>query len=78
METLLVNHFKDMLIEPASKREAEIQSITRHIPSKVSQDQNLVIMREITLEDVEEVVKNLPKNKASSPNGFTTEFCPEN
>jgi len=31
-------------------------------------------MRELTLQDVEEVVMSTPKNKAPKPNGFTTNF----
>jgi len=74
MEALLVNHFKDMLRKPNFGREEVIHRITHQIPSKVSREHNLALLREITLEEVEEVVKNLPKNKALGPDGFTAEF----
>ena len=74
MEGFLVRHFQDMVTEPINNKEAAIRRITSHIPSLVSQDQNLALMRSITFEEVEDVVKNIPKHKSPGPNGFTAEF----
>ena len=74
MEDMLVRNFKDMVTEPNPNREANIQRITAHIPSKVIREQNLALMRVITMEEVEEVVKNLPKQKSPRPDDFTVEF----
>eukprot|EP00253_Pinus_taeda_P032182 PITA_32182 len=40
----------------------------------ITRDQNLTLMRVTTIEELEEVVKGLKKNKATEPDGFTTEF----
>lgn len=50
-----------MVTEPNHNREAYIRQITTHIPSIVTREQNLALMSGITMEEVEEVVKNLPK-----------------
>ena len=74
MEDLLVRNFQDMVTKSNHNRAVAIQQITTHIPLKVSQDQILALMREITFAEVEEVVKNIPKHKAPGANDFTTEF----
>ena len=40
----------------------------------ITRDQNLALMREATLEEVEEMVKGMKKNKSPGPDGFTVEF----
>jgi len=50
MEGLLVNHFRDLLSEPQEDRTEAIQIISQHIPQRVTQEQNLALMREATLE----------------------------
>ena len=74
MERELVNHFKDLLTEPLPNRQAAIQKITEHIPRVITREQNLALLRAVTLQEIEEVVINLPKNKAPGPDGFTSEF----
>lgn len=74
MEEMLLRHFQDMVTEPINNREAAIRRITSHIPSIVTRDQNLALMWSITFEEVEDVVRNLPKHKAPGPDGFTSEF----
>eukprot|EP00253_Pinus_taeda_P008253 PITA_08253 len=40
----------------------------------ITRDQNLALMRAATLEEVEEIVKGMKKNKALGLDGFTVEF----
>lgn len=70
----MANHFSDILTEPDQNSTSSIECVTRNIPTIVSRDQNLALLREITYEEVEEVFRNLRKSKAPSPNGFKTEF----
>ena len=70
----MVNHFHKMLSESNRDKSEAIVWITRHIPQLVSKDQNLAPRRVVTLEEMEEVVKGLAKNKASRLDEFTTEF----
>jgi len=74
MENLLVNHFQNLLSESILDRLEVIDRITRHIPQLVIRDQNLALVRVVTLEEVEEVLKGLVRNNTSGPNGFTIEF----
>eukprot|EP00253_Pinus_taeda_P035504 PITA_35504 len=74
VEQLLVEHFKGILTEPNANRSEEIDKVCHHIHKKVSRGQNLALLREITKEELEEVVNKMPKNKAPGPDGFTIEF----
>jgi len=77
MEQNLVDHFKDLLTEPQVNRRTAIERICNEIPELITRDQNLALMRAATLEEVEEIVKGMKKNKAPGPNGFTVEFYQE-
>jgi hypothetical protein len=70
----LTNYYKDLLTETNDDREATIKKITRHIPSLVTQEQNEALMRPITQEEVDHVVKEIPPGKAPGPDDFTTDF----
>ena len=74
MERELVTHFKDLLTEPLPNLQAAIQKINEHIPRVITREKNLALLRAVTLQEVEEVVLNLPKNKSLGPDGFTSEF----
>lgn len=74
MENLFVNHFQNLLLESIPDRLEVIDRITRHIPQLAIRDQNLALMRVVTLEEVEEVVEGLAKENMSGPDGFIIEF----
>lgn len=67
-------HFKDILQEPPQNRLQAINKITTCIPKIVTNDHNEVFMWRINFEEVEFVVKEMQKNKAPCPYGFTLEF----
>lgn len=73
MEKLLVDYFKGILTEPYI-REEEITNVCQYIPKKVTKDQNLALLRVITKEEVEKVVKKMAKNKAPGLDEFIIEF----
>lgn len=70
----LILHFQTLFTEMEVDIQEAIQQIQQHIPSLISKDQNEALMLEISLKEVEEVVKALLTNKALSPDGFTIEF----
>ena len=74
MEKELVDHFKKMLTESNQNRQPAIDKIISHIPAVITKEQNLALLREISLQEVEEVVMNMPRNKAPGPDCFTAEF----
>ena len=50
MEKVLVDHFKNLLTESNQNRQLAIDKITCLIPSVVTRDQNLALLREISME----------------------------
>ena len=74
MENELVTHFSEILLEPNKHRLDYIARVFALIPKLVTRDQNLALLREITLAEVEDIVKEMPRNKAPGPDGFTIEF----
>lgn len=55
-------------------RGAAIEIICKEIPRIITEEQNMALMRATTLEEVEEIVKCMKKNKARGRDGYTTEF----
>ena len=51
-----------------------IDELTSSIPKLITEEQNLALTREITLEEVEEAVKEKPNDKAPGSDGFTINF----
>eukprot|EP00253_Pinus_taeda_P018458 PITA_18458 len=74
IEKVLVNHFKNILREPQANKSDAIAKISKEIPNVVTRDQNLALMRKITMEEVEDIVRNMKRNKAPGPDGYTVEF----
>eukprot|EP00253_Pinus_taeda_P036718 PITA_36718 len=61
-------------LEPNINREEAIRDLVTSIPKLISEDQNKALNRAITLEEVEEVVKDMPNGKALGPDGFAIDF----
>jgi hypothetical protein len=70
----LNTYYKDLLTKTNRDRTTAIRRVTRHIPSLVALEQNEVLMRPITQEEVDHVVKGMPLEKAPGPDGFTTDL----
>eukprot|EP00253_Pinus_taeda_P011270 PITA_11270 len=71
---LLSNHFSNIAREPEINRETAIQEITNAIPNSITEEQNWALRKTITMEEVEEAVKNMPNDKAPGPDGFNINF----
>ena len=74
IETTLNQHFKDIMPDPRKDITGDIDQITRHIPSLISQEHNELLMKSISLVEVEEAVFHMAEGKSPSPNGFTMNF----
>ena len=74
ISNVLNDHFRSLLPELYVDRREAISQIQRHIPWLITNDQNDTLMREVSLAEVEEVVRALPSNKVPSLYGFTSEF----
>eukprot|EP00253_Pinus_taeda_P024446 PITA_24446 len=72
--SLLTDHFKLITQESPIERTDAINSLTQSIPKVVTKDQNLSLLKEISMEKVEEAVKSMPNDKAPGPDGFTINF----
>eukprot|EP00253_Pinus_taeda_P007220 PITA_07220 len=74
ISSLLTRHFKHIAQETQDERTKAIESLAQAIPSIITTKQNLALLREVSMEEVEEVVKSMPNNKALGPDGFTINF----
>ena len=74
ISSLLTEHFKHIAQETQADRIEAIDTLTQAIPKVVTNEQNLTLLKEISMEEVEEVVKSMPNDKAPGPDGFTINF----
>jgi hypothetical protein len=65
---------QNLLLEPIPDRSPAINKVTRHIPTLITQEKNEVLMRPITIEEVDQAIKEMPVGKAPGLDGFTTDF----
>jgi ABC-type sugar transport system permease subunit len=74
IEQELINFYKNLLSEPIQDRSTTISKITQHIPALITEEQNTALIHPITIEEVDQDMKEMPPGKAPGPNGFTTDF----
>lgn len=74
IEKVLVDYYKGILIETQRDRGEAIEQICKEIPRLITNEQNKALMRAATMEEVEEIVMNMSKNKAPGTDGYTVEF----
>jgi hypothetical protein len=74
MEATLIRYFQNILTEPQVDRLDAINKITQHVPPLVTMEQNAVLLRPITIEEVDQALQETPKCKALGPEGFTSDF----
>eukprot|EP00253_Pinus_taeda_P001720 PITA_01720 len=74
ISTFLTEHFNNIAQEPEIDRTEAIENLIKSIPNSISNEQNQALTREISLEEVEEAVKDMPNDKAPGPDGFTINF----
>lgn len=74
ISNLLTMHFRRMAQEPGIDRMEAIDELTSSIPKLITQEKNLALTGEISLEEAEESVKEMPNDRAPGPDGFTIKF----
>eukprot|EP00253_Pinus_taeda_P028496 PITA_28496 len=74
ISSLLIENFKHIAQETQADRTEAIDTLTQAIPKMVTNEQNLTLLKEISMEEVEEAVKSMPNDKALGPDGFTINF----
>jgi len=74
MKKTLISHFQNLLTEPRADRHEAISKVTQHVPSLVIQEKNDSLLQPITIEEVDQALQETPKDKAPSPDGFSSDF----
>eukprot|EP00253_Pinus_taeda_P036183 PITA_36183 len=74
IEQEFIHYIREMSKEPNINRAEAIESITRHIPRLITEEQNTLLLKPISLQEVETAVNSLKAGKAPGPDGFTSNF----
>jgi len=74
LEAELTRYFSSFLKEPRNDQDRDIKKITNHIPKILIEENNKMLLRKVSLQEVEEVVMGMPNGKASGPDDFTIDF----
>ena len=72
LETTLKSYFSKLLQEPKRDREEAQREVLSHIPKIITEDHNQILEKAIEMVQVENAVKQMAKDKAPGPDGFTT------
>ena len=74
LEATLNSYFAKLLQEPEEDREEAQREVLSHIPKLIMDEHNHILGKTIDLTKVEMDVKQMEKDKAPGPDGFTTNF----
>ena len=74
LETTLNSYFAKLLQKPDKDREEAQREVLSHIPKIIMEDHNQILGKSIEMMEAENVVKQMAKDKASGPDGFTTKL----
>ena len=74
LEQQLVQFYSELLKETDDEQGRDIAEFTRHIPKMVMLEHNVMLIRTIAREEVEEAILQMEKGKAPGPDGFTIDF----
>ena len=74
IEVVLNSQFLDILSDPRRNRLADIEAITSRISTVVSGEENQLLMKTITIQEVHDAVFQMKEGTSSGPDGFTANF----
>jgi len=74
IEAELIRHFKSVHLEPPINRKPAIDKILSHIPKLIIEKHNHLLLRPVTLLEVDSAMKQMQEGKAPGPDSFTSTF----
>jgi len=74
IEKELINYYKNILTYPNPDKSLSIAHITQHVPALFTEEKNTSLLRSISIEEVDQAMKEMSIRKYIGPNGFTTDF----
>ena len=74
ISSILRNHFKLIATEPVSDKQEAIIEVASSIPKLITEEQSRALDWPVSLQEVEEAVKEMANGKAPGPDGFTVDF----
>ena len=74
LETELTNYFNSLLKEPRNDQDQDIKKITKNIPKILTEDHNKMLIRKVSLQEVEDMIMGMHNGKSPGLNGFTIDF----
>ena len=74
IEEELNHYFAEILNEDHHDRDREIAQITKLIPTSVTREDNEMLVKPVSMQEVEEAVNQMALGKAPGPDGFTSNF----
>ena len=74
IEEVITQHFSDILTEDGGDRRRAINRITDMIPRTVTRENNEMLLKSVSMQEVEEVIHQMAIGKAPGPDGFTLNF----
>lgn len=74
IEKEFINYFKNAHQEPDVDRIPAIQQIVQNIPKVITEEHNSLLIKPISLKEVEEAVQHMKEGKVPGPDGFTANF----
>jgi len=69
-----INYFKKAHQEPNINRMPAINKLLKNIPRIITEEHNSLLIKPISLQEVEEAVNQMKEGKAPGPDGFTLNF----
>ena len=74
IEEELTQHFSEILSEDRDNRGEDIERITRLIPRSVTRENNEMLIKLVTMQELEEAFNQMALGKSLGPDGFTSNF----
>ena len=74
MERELIDHFSNVHQEPPLRRHPAIDQISHLIPKIITEEHNQMLLRSVSLQEVEAALAQTKIGKAPGPDDFTSNF----